>query len=331
MRRVIADRAGGPDVLRVIEVPDPEPGADEVLIRTEASGVNFTDIWLRLGADGEPPYAPGVEVAGTVVAVGPGVESARVGDRVVATPYHTRGGYAELVVAPTALTYPVPDGVDAIVAAALPLNYLTAYAAVEHAARPRPGERVLVHAAAGGVGLAAVQLARRHGVELYGTASPGKHDVLRQEGVAHPIDYRSKDWVKEITRLTGDGVDIVLDGVGEQAYRRSLEVTRFGGRVVAYGYTAGVPSAADPPADVDRALGGPLPLLSLLSDARSIMGVHLAGPSELVRGWWTDLTGMLARGEVGPRIDRVYRLDETAQAHQRLHDRANIGKIVLVP
>jgi NADPH:quinone reductase-like Zn-dependent oxidoreductase len=221
--------------------------------------------------------------------------------------------------------------VDAVVAAALPLNYLTAYAAVEYAVRPRPGERVLVHAAAGGVGLAAVQLARRHGVELYGTASAAKHAVLREEGVGHPIDYRTVDWVKEIMSLTGDGVDVVLDGVGEAAYRRSLEVTRFGGRVVAFGYSAGVPSATDPPADLERELAGALPLLSLLSEARSIMGVHLAGPAELIRYWWTDLVDMLAHGEISPRIDRVYNLEEAATAHQRLHDRANIGKIVLVP
>jgi len=331
MRRVVAERAGGPEVLQTVQVPVPEPGPDEILIKTEASGVNFTDIWLRLGADGEPPFAPGIEVAGTVVAVGPGVETVRTGDRVAATPYHARGAYSEFVVAPVSLTYPVPDGVDAVVAAALPLNYLTAHAAVEHVARPRAGERVLVQAAAGGVGLAAVQLARRHGVELYGTASAAKHVALRQEGVAHPIDYRSTDWVKEIMSLTGDGVDVVLDGVGEAAYRRSLEVTRFGGRVVAYGYSAGVPSAADPPADIEHELADALPLVSLLSEARAIMGVHLAGPEDLVRGWWTDVIAMLERGEISPRIDRVYNLDEAAKAHQRLHDRANIGKIVLVP
>lgn len=331
MRRVIAERAGGPEVLQTVEVPVPEPGPDEILVRTEASGVNFTDIWLRLGADGEPPFTPGIEVAGTVVAVGPGVETVRVGDRVVATPYYTRGAYSEFVLAPISLTYPVPDGVDSVVAAALPLNYLTAYAAVEYAARPRAGERVLVHAAAGGVGLAAVQLARRHGVELYATASASKHAALREQGIAYPIDYRSTDWVKEIMSLTGDGVDVVLDGVGEAAYRRSLEVTRFGGRVVAYGYSAGVPSAADPPADIERELADALPLVNLLSEARSIMGVHLAGPQELVRRWWTDVIGMLERGEIRPRIDRVYNLDEAATAHQRLHDRANVGKIVLVP
>jgi synaptic vesicle membrane protein VAT-1 len=331
MRKVVAERAGGPEVLATVEAPEPEPGPGEILIKTEASGVNFTDIWLRLGADGAPPYSPGIEVAGTVVGLGDGVESIRVGDRVAATPYPAKGAYAEFVIAPVELTYPVPDGVDSLVAAALPLNYLTAYAAVEHAARPRQGERVLVHAAAGGVGLAAVQLARRHGVELYGTASAAKHPALRDEGVRHPIDYRATDWVKAVMDLTGDGVDIVLDGVGEEQYRRSLEVTRFGGRVVAYGYSAGVPSAADPPVDIERELATGIPLLGLLSDARGIMGVHLAGPAELLRGWWTDLIGMLQRGEIKPRIDGVYRLDEASRAHQRLHDRANTGKILLVP
>ena len=172
MRQVVAERAGGPEVLRVVDAPDPEPGRGEVLISAEAVGVNFADVWARLGVEGEPPFRPGIEVAGTVAAVGPDVTSPAVGDRVAATPYALSGAYAELVRAPAELCFPVPDGMPATTAAALPLNYLTAYAAVEHAARPREGERVLVHAAAGGVGLAAVQLARRHGAELYATASP---------------------------------------------------------------------------------------------------------------------------------------------------------------
>ena len=160
MRQVVAERAGGPEVLRVVDAPVPEPGPGEVLIAAEAVGVNFADVWARLGVEGEPPYRPGIEVAGTVAAVGPDVTAPAVGDRVAATPYGTSAAYAELVRAPAVLSFPLPAGMPATTGAALPLNYLTAYAAVEHAARPRAGERVLVHAAAGGVGLAAVQLAR---------------------------------------------------------------------------------------------------------------------------------------------------------------------------
>lgn len=331
MRRVVAERAGGPDVLRVVDVPEPTPGPGEVLIRAQAIGVNFADVWARLGASGEPPYTPGIEVAGEIIAIGPDVTWPAVGNRVAAVPYPKAGSYAELVVAPADLTFPVPDGTPPQIAAALPLNYLTAYAAVEHAARPWPGERVLVQAAAGGVGLAAVQLARRHGVELFGTASASKHDVLREEGVAHPIDYRTQDWVAVVKELTGDGVDIVIDGVGEELYGRSLAVTRFGGRVVAYGYTSGVASSTEASLDLEKVLGPAVPLYELLSDARALMGVHLAAPTATLRRWWSDLLAWEAAGDIRPRIDRVLPLADAAEAHRRLHDRANVGKLVLIP
>ena len=328
MRQVVAERAGGPEVLRVVDAPDPEPGPGEVLIAAEAVGVNFADVWARLGVEGEPPYRPGIEVAGTVTAVGPDVTAPSVGDRVAATPYAISAAYAELVRAPAELCFPVPAEMPATTAAALPLNYLTAYAAVEHAARPRAGERVLVHAAAGGVGLAAVQLARRHGAELYATASPGKHEVLRAEGVKHPFGYA--DWVAEVEQRSGDGVDVVVDGVGEDQFRRSLSVLRFGGRVVAYGYTAGVTSETDADRDLEATLSAGVPLYELLSEARGIIGVHLAAPTATLHGWWDHLIELHATGEIAPRVTTLP-LADASEAHRRLHARENVGKLVLVP
>jgi NADPH:quinone reductase-like Zn-dependent oxidoreductase len=328
MRQVVAERAGGPEVLRVVDAPDPEPGPGEVLIAAEAVGVNFADVWARLGVEGEPPYRPGIEVAGTVTAVGPDVTAPSVGDRVAATPYAISAAYAELVRAPAELCFPVPAEMPATTAAALPLNYLTAYAAVEHAARPRAGERVLVHAAAGGVGLAAVQLARRHGAELYGTASPGKHEVLRAEGVKHPFGYA--DWVAEVEQRSGDGVDVVVDGIGEDQFRRSLSVLRFGGRVVAYGYTAGVTSETDADRDLETTLSAGVPLYDLLSEARGIIGVHLAAPTATLHGWWDHLIELHAAGKIAPRITTLP-LADASEAHRRLHARENVGKLVLVP
>jgi NADPH:quinone reductase-like Zn-dependent oxidoreductase len=330
VRQVVAERAGGPEVLRVVEAPIPEPGPGEVLIAAEAVGVNFADVWARLGAEGEPPYRPGIEVAGTVAAVGVGVAAPAVGDRVAATPYGTAAAYAERVLAPADVCFPVPDGMPATTAAALPLNYLTAYAAVEHAARPAAGERVLVHAAAGGVGLAAVQLARRHGVEIYATASNAKHEILRKEGVAHPVDYRTADWVAEVMRRSGDGVDIVIDGVGEDRFRRSLSVLRFGGRVVAYGYTAGVTGETEADVDLEKTLSAGVPLYDLLSEARGVIGVHLAAPTGTLRRWWDDLLARHAAGGIAPRVTTLP-LAEAAEAHRRLHARENVGKIVLIP
>jgi NADPH:quinone reductase-like Zn-dependent oxidoreductase len=331
VRKVIAKQAGGPEVLEVVDAPEPVPGRGQVTVRAEAIGVNFADVWARLGVEGEPPFAPGIEVAGTVVAVGEDVRWPAVGDRVAATPFELAGAYAELVVTPAAYAFPVPTTMDPVTAAALPVNYLTGYAAIEHVARLRAGERVLVHAAAGGVGLACVQLARRRDVKLFATASAVKHPALAAEGVDVAIDYRTRDWVAEIMRQTGDGVDVVVDGVGEDAFRRSLAVTRFGGRVVAYGFTAGVPGASQPPADLEQALGvGPSPL-ELMSEARALMGVHMAAPPATMRQWWDDLLTWHAAGEIQPRIDRILPLADAAEAHRRLHARANIGKLVLVP
>jgi synaptic vesicle membrane protein VAT-1 len=330
MRKVVAIEAGGPDVLRMVDAPEPEPGPGEVLVRAEAIGVNFADVWARMGAEGSAPYSPGIEVAGVVVARGPDVAWPAVGDRVAAVPYERAAAYAEFVSTPADLAFAVPDGMAAETAAALPLNYLTAYAAVEHAARPRAGERVLVHAAAGGVGLAAVQLARRHRVELYGTASAGKHDVLREEGVAHAIDYRTHDWVAALKELADDGVDIVLDGVGEEQFSRSLSVLRFGGRVVAFGYTAGVASSTEADLNLEKTFAAGVALYDLLANARGIMGVHLAAPTPMLRRWWADLIEWEASGQIRPRIDRVLPLADAAEAHRRLHARENVGKIVLV-
>ena len=331
MRKVVAARAGGPEVLEMVEAPEPAPGPGEVLIRAEAIGVNFADVWARLGAEGSPPYAPGIEVAGVVVATGPEVTWPVIGERVAAVPYERAASYAEYVVSPADLAFAVPDGMAAETAAALPLNYLTAYAAVEHAARPRADERVLVHAAAGGVGLAAVQLARRHRVELFGTASASKHAVLHEEGIVHTIDYRTDDWVTKVRELTGDGVDIVIDGVGEDLFRRSLSVVRFGGRVVAYGYSAGVTSPTEADLDLEKTFAAGVPLYDLLANARALMGVHLAAPTAMLRRWWADLLAWESSGQVRPRIDRVLPLADAAEAHRRLHARENVGKIVLMP
>jgi NADPH:quinone reductase-like Zn-dependent oxidoreductase len=328
MRQVVAERAGGPEELRVVDAPVPEPGPGEVLIEAQAVGVNFADVWSRLGVEGQPPYRPGIEVAGTVVAVGADVTTPAVGDRVAATPYGTSGAYAELVRAPADLCFPLPAGLPATTGAALPLNYLTAYAAVEHAARPRAGERVLVHAAAGGVGLAAVQLARRHGVELFATASPGKHEVLRAEGVKHTFGY--DDWVAEVRERAGDGVDVVVDGVGEDRFRGSLSVLGFGGRVVAYGYTSGVTGETDADRDLETTLSAGVPLYELLSEARGIIGVHMGAPAATLHRWWDHLLELHAAGEIAPRVT-VLPLADAAEAHRRLHARENVGKLVLVP
>src|SRR5207249_1472735 len=203
MRSVWITRTGPPEVLEVRDGPDPVPGPGQVLVRVRASGVNFADVSARLGLYPDAPPRPcvvGYEVAGTVEALGPGADGGlAVGRRVVAL---TRfGGYAEAVAVPTAQVFPLADGMGFEDAAAIPVNYLTAVLILRHFGNVKRGERVLVHAAAGGVGMAAIQLCRIAGAEVIGTASAAKHAQLREAGVAHAIDYRTPDFAAEGRRI----------------------------------------------------------------------------------------------------------------------------------
>ena len=306
-----------------------------MLVRSDAIGVNFADVRVRLGAERETalPVVPGIEVAGTVEAVGPGAAQAfAVGDFVVGLPVFARGAYAELVAVPAEWTFRVPRRLSPEIAAALPVSYLTAYCAVEHAGRVREGDRVLVQAGGGAVGLAAVQLAWRRGADVYATASPSKHEALLAEGVVEAIDYRTRDFREEIKRLTGDGVDLVVDGVGQDDFRASMEALRYGGRVVAYGYTAGITSKTERPVDPGEALGAAsVSLVELLAEGRGFVGVGMDAGRERLESWLARLVEWYEEGEIRPRIDSVLPLRDAAVAHERLQERENVGKIVLVP
>jgi NADPH:quinone reductase-like Zn-dependent oxidoreductase len=330
MLKIEVSEFGAPEVLRPVEVDSLEAEEGAVVIRSKAIGVNFADVWSRLGAGGEPPLTPGIEVAGVVATSGSPRFAA--GDPVVGTPYFTRGTYAQEVSVPAELLFPLPDGVEFQVAAALPLNYLTAYAAVVERARPRNGERVLVTSGAGGVGLAVVDLAKDAGAHVFATASPAKHDFLRRRGVAGVVDSRSPTLVADVMAMTGGGVDVVVDGVGADHFRQGLDCLRYGGRVVAYGFTSGVESKTDPPEDPEVTLGRQnLPLLDLFDKARSFMTAD-AGPGPAQEAEWLGrLFDWLRVGRIAPRIDRVFPLREAAAAHHYLQDRKNVGKVLLDP
>src|SRR5918995_2111702 len=206
MRAVVLTRHGGFDVLKVEEGPDPTVGPGEVRVAVRAAGINFADLMARAGVYPDAPAPPcviGYEVAGEVESVGDGVDSVAVGDRVVAS---TRfGGYAERVSVPASQAFPLPDDVSFERGAAFPVNYGTAYAALVIMGGLREGDRVLIHAAGGGVGIAAAQIARSRGAEVFGTASASKHDAIRAQGVDHAIDYRTQDFAAEVRRITGGG------------------------------------------------------------------------------------------------------------------------------
>ena len=326
-------------MLSVRETPDPEPGPGEVRIRVRACGLNFAEVMARQGLYPDAPKPPcvlGYEAAGVVDALGPGTDGPAVGTPVVAL---TRfGGHADVVCAPVAQVLPLPDGMDFETAAAIPVTYLTAYHMLFRVANLQPGAKVLVHMAAGGVGIAVLQLcATVPGVETFGTASAGKHGVLREEGCTHPIDYRSTDYARRVRELTGGaGVDVVLDPLGGRDWATGLSLLRPVGHLVAYGF-ANIASGErrNPLRLVGQALRIPrFTPLGLMNGNRSVSGVnigHLWQEVELLR---TELAAVLAlwqEGKVRPRIDSVHPFTAAAAAHARLTERRNVGKVILVP
>ncbi|MGE5829013.1 MAG: synaptic vesicle VAT-1 family membrane protein, partial [Micromonosporaceae bacterium] len=237
MRAVWITRAGGPDVLEVREAPDPQPRPGEVRVRVSAAGLNFAEVMARQGLYPDAPKLPcvvGYEVAGTVDALGDGVTAPAVGQRVLALVRF--GGHADVVCAPAERVVPVPDELSFTDAAAIPVTYLTAYHMLFHVGNLRPGDRVLVLMAAGGVGIAVLQLCRTvPDVQTFGTASASKHDIIREEGCTYPIDYRTEDYVARVRAIT-DGVDLVLDPLGGADWRKGLSLLRPMGRLIAYGF-----------------------------------------------------------------------------------------------
>jgi NADPH:quinone reductase-like Zn-dependent oxidoreductase len=280
MRAVWITRPGGPEALEVRETADPEPGVGQVRVRVRAAGLNFAEVMAAQGLYPDAPKPPcvvGYEVAGVVDALGERAPGPAAGSRVLAM---TRfGGHADVVCVPAGQVLPIPDAMSFEEAAALPVNYLTAYHMLFRVACARPGERVLVHMAAGGVGTAVLQLCRTvGGLEVFGTASAAKHEVLRTEGCAHPIDYHATDYAAEVRRLTGgEGVDIVLDPLGGNDWRKGLKLLRPCGRLVAFGFANLASGQRRRPARLASQLLG-IPLLTplqLMNQNRTVSGVNI--------------------------------------------------------
>lgn len=341
MRQVWITKVGAPEVLQVREAPDPTPGPGQVRIRVAASGINFADVSARLGFYPDAPKIPcvvGYEVAGTIDAIGPGVASARVGEEVLAL---TRfGGYSDVVVAPEKQATRRPPGLDAQRAAAIPVNYLTAYQMLLEMGRVRPGDRVLIHQAAGGVGLAAIDLCNIvGGVETYGTASASKHAFVRERGLTHAIDYRTQDYEIEVARLSGArGVDLILDPIGGDSWRKGLRLLAPTGRLVCFGMSSAATGKERSLLGGIRALAS-VPWLqinpvSLMNGNKGVLGVNLghmwdqvdrlSGWLEVILRWWSE-------GKVRPHVDRAFSFAEAPAAHAYIQERRNVGKVVLVP
>ncbi len=339
MRAVWITGPGGPDALEVRETADPEPAPGQVRIRVRAAGLNFAEVMAAQGLYPDAPKPPcvvGYEVAGVVDALGERTQGPAPGQRVLAM---TRfGGHADVVCVPAEQVLAIPDAMSFEEAAALPVNYLTAYHMLFRIANVRPGERVLVHMAAGGVGTAVLQLCRTvDDLEVFGTASAGKHAALRAEGCAHPIDYHATDYAAEVRRLTGgEGVDIVLDPLGGNDWRKGLKLLRPCGRLVAFGFANLASGQRRRPARVAAQVLG-IPLLTplqLMNHNRTVSGVnigHLWGQMAILREELQAVLALWDQGTIKPHIDATYPFTEAAAAHRQILQRQNVGKVVLKP
>ncbi|EYT54583.1 NADPH--quinone reductase [Leucobacter sp. UCD-THU] len=320
MRAIVADHAGGPEVLEMRRVAVPEPGPGELLVETAAAGVNFIDTYRRSGAYSVPfPYTPGTEASGRVVAAGDGVEGFAEGDLI--TTAEGRDCYADRFAVEADRAVRVPDGVAADAAAALPLQGITAHYLATSAAQPQAGDAVLVHAGAGGVGLLLTQLLVRRGVRVITTAStPEKRELSRGAGADEVLDYGGfADRARELTG--GEGVAVVYDGVGRSTFDDSLRALRVRGELVLFGAASG----PVPPFDLQRLNAG-----GSLSITRPSIGHFLRTPEE--RAWrYRELFEAIADGGLDVRIGARFPLAEAAEAHTALESRATTGKVILEP
>jgi NADPH2:quinone reductase len=338
VRRVVITRRGGPEVLRIVEEAVREPAPGEVRIRTLAAGVSFADIFMREGFHPEsifrrPPFTPGWDIVGRVDATGAGVSAFQAGEIVTALPIV--GGYAESIHLPEEELVRVPTGVDPAEAVSLVLNYVTAYQMLHRSTRVRREQAVLVHSAAGGVGTALLELGRLAGLEMYGTASFGKHATVRELG-AVPIDYKQQDFVETCRELRPAGVDVVFDGIGGWHLARSLRALRQRGLVVAYGLGSTAANGRQTPGAIFTNSLAWLWAFSL-NLVPGYKRVKLYSIQMLKRrrpNWFRkdleELLSLLSQGRIRPLVADRFPLDEAARAQEVLAAGSTVGKLVLI-
>jgi NADPH2:quinone reductase len=342
-RRIIVTHYGGPDALRVVEEECPKPKRGEVRVRVLAAGVALPDIMAREGFHPETPpvpFTPGWDLVGVVDQLGDGVSGIETGQIIAAMPIS--GAYAEFVCLPQRELVPVPSGLDAAETVSLVLNYITAYQMMHRSAKVRAGQRVLIHGAAGGVGSALLQLGHLAGLVMYGTCSARGAPAVFDLG-ATPIDYQHQDFVKEIYRLTSDGVDVVFDGIGGPSIWRSRKALRRGGKVVAYGLTASLHGGRLASGGSGgrhrfrelRIFGLYIVGSWLLPGGRRVVPYSIQTLKRLKTAWFReDLIGLLdllQQQKIKPLIAQRFPLAEARRAHELLGKGGVVGKIVLVP
>jgi NADPH:quinone reductase-like Zn-dependent oxidoreductase len=337
MKQVWITKAGAPEVLQVREAKDPDAGEGEVRVRVRAAGINFADLMARMGLYPDAPPLPcviGYEVAGVIDQLGKGVTGFSEGQKVFAMPRF--GGYTDTLVISSAQVMPIPDGMSFEAAAGLPVVYLTAYTCMFFTGYLRPGATVLIHSAAGGVGLAAIELAKTRGATIIGTASASKHDFLREHGVQHCIDS-SADIASAARDIVGDkGVDLILDPIGGRSWTDGYDLLGPCGRIVAFGLSA---AASGKTRSLLHALVQIMKVKkwspqALMNDNKTITGVnmgHLFDRLDLLIPQFEELITMYKKGQIQPRVDKTFSFDDAPLAHHYIHDRKAKGKVVLVP
>ena len=336
MKQMFIVGHGGPEKLQLRESPEPSPAGGEIRIRVKASGVNFAGILARRGLYPDSPRIPcvvGYEVSGTADTVGSGVDQSWVGRDVFAL---TRfGGYSDVVVVPEKQLFAKPASLSHEQAAAIPVNYLTAWQLLIVMGSLKREETVLVHNLGGGVGLAAIDIALHIGAKVYGTASGGKHAFLKQRGLDEAIDYRTKDWAVELHRLTnGKGVALITDPLGGNHWRKSYKALRSTGRLGMFGVSVATTSKLFGPLRLlPVALGMPFfHPLSLMSSNKSAFGVnlgHMWHESDMISSWMEILLKGVADGWVRPHVDKSFPLAQVGEAQTYIEERKNTGKVVL--
>lgn len=341
--RIVVDQYGGPEQLRVVEENRPQPKYGEVRVRVLAAGVSLPDLMMREGIHPETPelpFTPGWDLVGEVEHLGVGVDGVGLGQVVAALPIH--GGYSEYCCLPQEDLVPVPPGVDPAEAVSLVLNYLTAYQMLHRAAKVLPGLRVLIHGASGGVGTALLQLGRLAGLQMYGTCSARSAAAVSALGGV-PIDYQAQDFVEEVRRLTGDGVDAVFESIGGTHIWRSRRALSEGGRVVAYGLTGSLQSgrlSSGRGGRRNRLHGIPMFALSILGSwllpgRKRVLPYSIQWLKRCKPEWFREdlgiLLDLLHGKQIQPLIARRFPLSEARQAQELLGGGGVTGKIVLIP
>jgi len=336
MRAVVITKHGGPGVLQVQERPDPELGPGQVRIDVAAAGINFADVMARMGLYPDAPKTPcvvGYEVAGTIIELGEGASTPAhplsVGQRVFVSTFF--GGYASQVVVAAVDVFPLPEELSFEQGAAIPVNYGTAWAGLVGYGNLQPGERVLIHSAGGGVGIAATQIAKREGAEVYGTASPGKHARCIELGVDHVLDYTKPGWERGLPKF-----DVIMDAVGGASFRRSYSMLRPGGRLVAFGASAVVSGQRRNVVTALRAVVR-MPrfnMIKQMSESKAVIGLNmltLMKDRGSIEPWVAPLRALLDDGTVKPVVAGAFSFEEAGAAQNMITERRNVGKVVLVP